>query len=53
MHYDRSFYRWLVNQGRIDEALAVLTKARGTSVDADLVRLEFLCVWGFYLSRVI
>jgi len=41
-----------VNQGRDDEALAVLSKARGISADADLVRLEFLCVWGFYLSRV-
>ena len=51
MHYDCSFHRWLVNQGRDDEALAVLSKARGISADADLVRLEFLCVWGFYLSR--
>ena len=44
--YDRSTHRWLVNQGRDDEALAILSKARGLSVDADLIRLEFLYVWG-------
>ncbi|KXN84708.1 High-affinity glucose transporter SNF3 [Leucoagaricus sp. SymC.cos] len=34
--------RWLVNQGRDDEALAVLSRARGLPPGADLVRIEFL-----------
>lgn len=35
-------YRWLVNQGRDDEALVVLSRARGAPPDSDLVQLEFL-----------
>jgi len=46
MLYDRSIHRWLVNQGRDDEALAVLSEMRGLSPDADLIRLEFLYVCG-------
>ncbi|KAG6335664.1 hypothetical protein ID866_3422 [Astraeus odoratus] len=34
--------RWLVNQGRDDEALQVLSKARGLPPDSDLVQIEFL-----------
>ncbi|KAJ3744432.1 general substrate transporter [Lentinula detonsa] len=34
--------RWLINQGRDDEALAVLSKARGLSSDDELVQIEFL-----------
>ncbi|KAF5359595.1 hypothetical protein D9756_003421 [Leucocoprinus leucothites] len=41
--------RWLVNQGRDDEALAVLSSARGLPPDADLVRLEFLEIRAQYL----
>lgn len=37
--------RWLVNQGRNDEALIVLSNARGLSPDADLVQIEFLYVF--------
>ena len=40
--YDHSIHRWLVNQGRDNEALAVLSEMRGLSPDTDLVRLEFL-----------
>ncbi|KAG5637166.1 hypothetical protein H0H81_005569 [Sphagnurus paluster] len=36
--------RWLVNQGRDDEALAVLSRARGLPPDSDLVQIEFLSV---------
>ncbi|KII89985.1 hypothetical protein PLICRDRAFT_174787 [Plicaturopsis crispa FD-325 SS-3] len=34
--------RWLVNQGRDDEALTVLASARSLSPESDLVRIEFL-----------
>ncbi|KAJ7030473.1 hypothetical protein C8F04DRAFT_1113800 [Mycena alexandri] len=36
--------RWLVNQGRDDEALVVLSRARGLSEDSDLVQIEFLSI---------
>ena len=36
--------RWLVNQGRDDEALAVLSSARRLPPDSDLVQIEFLYV---------
>jgi hypothetical protein len=36
--------RWLVNQGRNDEALSVLSHARGLPEDSDLVQIEFLFV---------
>ncbi|KAK7033159.1 MFS glucose transporter mfs1 [Favolaschia claudopus] len=36
--------RWLVNQGRNDEAVAVLSYARGLPEDSDLVQIEFLHV---------
>jgi len=41
--------RWLVNQGRDDEALAVLSRARGLSADSELVQIEFLEIKGQYL----
>lgn len=34
--------RWLVNKGRDDEALQVLSKARRLPPDSDLVQIEFL-----------
>lgn len=34
--------RWLVNQGRDDEALQVLSRARNLPPDDDLVQIEFL-----------
>ena len=34
--------RWLVNQGRDDEALAVLSRARRLPIDSDLVQIEYL-----------
>ncbi|KAK1221289.1 hypothetical protein PQX77_015899 [Marasmius sp. AFHP31] len=34
--------RWLVNQGREDEALAVLARARQLPADNELVQIEFL-----------
>ncbi|KAG6820960.1 hypothetical protein H0H93_009196 [Arthromyces matolae] len=34
--------RWLVNQGRDDEALAVLSRARALPPDDELVQIEFL-----------
>lgn len=34
--------RWLVNKGRDDEALQVLSKARHLPPDSDLVQIEFL-----------
>ena len=37
-----SLSRWLVNQGREDEALAVLSRARGEAPDSDIVQIEFL-----------
>ncbi|KAL4062757.1 general substrate transporter [Scleroderma yunnanense] len=41
--------RWLVNQGRDDEALQVLSKARGLSANSDLVQIEFLEIKAQYL----
>ena len=41
---DQQCYRWLVNQGRDEEALAVLSRARGMAPDSDVVQIEFLCV---------
>ncbi|KZT37712.1 general substrate transporter [Sistotremastrum suecicum HHB10207 ss-3] len=34
--------RWLINQGRDEEALVVLSNARGLPQDSDLVQIEFL-----------
>ena len=34
--------RWLVNQGRDEEALTVLSQARNLPPDSELVRIEFL-----------
>lgn len=34
--------RWLVNNGRDDEALQVLSRARRLPPDSDLVQIEFL-----------
>lgn len=34
--------RWLVNQGRDDEAIAVISKVRNLPVDSDLIQIEFL-----------
>ncbi|THV07390.1 general substrate transporter [Dendrothele bispora CBS 962.96] len=34
--------RWLVNQGRDDEAITVLSNARGLAPDNELVKIEFL-----------
>ncbi|KZT73597.1 general substrate transporter [Daedalea quercina L-15889] len=34
--------RWLVNNGREEEALMVLSRARGLPPDSDLVQIEFL-----------
>ena len=34
--------RWLVNQERDDEALAVLSKARNQPIDSEMVQIEFL-----------
>ncbi|TFK40390.1 general substrate transporter [Crucibulum laeve] len=41
--------RWLVNQGRDDEALAVLSRARGLPPDSDLVQIEFLEIRAQYI----
>ncbi|KAF9565274.1 general substrate transporter [Agrocybe pediades] len=41
--------RWLVNQGRDDEALAVLSKARNLPPTSDLVQIEFLEIRAQYL----
>ncbi|ESK94686.1 sugar transporter [Moniliophthora roreri MCA 2997] len=41
--------RWLVNQGREDEALAVLSKARQLPADSELVQIEFLEIKAQYL----
>ncbi|KAF8149903.1 general substrate transporter [Crassisporium funariophilum] len=41
--------RWLVNQGRDDEALAVLSRARNLPPTADLVQIEFLEIRAQYL----
>lgn len=37
--------RWLVNNGRDDEALAVLSQVRSLPPDSDVVQIEFLCVY--------
>ena len=34
--------RWLVNQGRDEDALTVLSSARNLPRDSDLVQIEFL-----------
>ena len=36
--------RWLVNQGRDEEALQVLSSARKLAPDSELVQIEFLYV---------
>ncbi|KAE9383115.1 general substrate transporter [Gymnopus androsaceus JB14] len=41
--------RWLVNQGRDDEALAVLSSARGLPSESELVQIEFLEIKTQYL----
>ncbi|KAJ7756476.1 general substrate transporter [Mycena maculata] len=41
--------RWLINQGRNDEALTVLSRARGQPEDSDLVQIEFLEIKAQYL----
>lgn len=41
--------RWLVNQQRDDEALQVLSRARGLPPDSDLVQIEFLEIKAQYL----
>ncbi|PPR02625.1 hypothetical protein CVT24_002196 [Panaeolus cyanescens] len=41
--------RWLVNQGRDDEALQVLSSARGLSPDSEIVQIEFLEIRAQYL----
>lgn len=41
--------RWLVNQGRDDEAIQVLSRTRNLPEDHDLVRIEFLEIKAAYL----
>jgi len=41
--------RWLVNQGRDEEALTVLSNARRLPKDSDLVQIEFLEIKAQYL----
>ncbi|KAJ7650213.1 general substrate transporter [Roridomyces roridus] len=41
--------RWLVNQGRDEEAITVLSNARGASKESDLVQIEFLEIKAQYL----
>lgn len=41
--------RWLVNQGRDEEALQVLSRSRGLPQDSDLVQIEFLEIKAQYL----
>ncbi|KAF9003975.1 general substrate transporter [Cyathus striatus] len=41
--------RWLVNQGRDDEALEVLSNARNLPPDSELVQIEFLEIRAQYL----
>ncbi|KAK7050942.1 hypothetical protein VNI00_005054 [Paramarasmius palmivorus] len=41
--------RWLINQGREDEALAVLSRARQLPADNELVQIEFLEIKAQYL----
>lgn len=38
------FDRWLVNNGRDDEALAVLSRTRGLPPDCEAIQIEFLYV---------
>ncbi|KAG6842307.1 hypothetical protein C0991_010595 [Blastosporella zonata] len=47
--YGESLEEWLVNQGRDDEALAVLSNARCLPPDSDLVQIEFLEIRAQYL----
>lgn len=44
--------RWLVNNGRDEEALAVLSKARGLPAESDLVQIEFLEIKAQHLFEV-
>jgi len=41
--------RWLVNQGRDEEAIAVLSSTRRLPVDSDLIQIEFLEIKAQYL----
>ncbi|EIW86994.1 general substrate transporter [Coniophora puteana RWD-64-598 SS2] len=41
--------RWLVNQGRDDEAIVVLSRARRLPIESDLVQIEFLEIRAQYL----
>jgi hypothetical protein len=34
--------RWLINKGRDQEALQVLSNARGLPIESDLIQIEFL-----------
>jgi len=43
-----TYIRWLVNQGRNEEAIVVLSHARNLPPDSDLVQIEFKYV-GFFL----
>lgn len=50
--------RWLVNQGREDEALRVLSRARNHPEDSEAIQIEFLCVmlyckFGLHLTATI
>lgn len=45
--------RWLVNNGREEEALAVLSRARGLPPNSDLVQIEFLYVPSSHSVRCI
>ena len=38
------YCRWLVNQGRDDEALVILSKARNQPAESDVVQIEYLSV---------
>ncbi|GJE88676.1 MFS general substrate transporter [Phanerochaete sordida] len=44
--------RWLVNNGREDEALAVLSSARGLPPSSDVVQIEFLEIKAQHLFEV-
>lgn len=39
--------RWLINQGREEEALAVLSRTRDLPPDSELIQIEFLWVLRF------
>ena len=45
--------RWLVNNSREEEALAVLSRARGLPPNSDLVQIEFLCVLFFPVALTV